>query len=129
MHSLFNTLSSFAAVKTLSLSVVARMSNQEARRHLRTHPLSRQWRELCCPHCGCLKVDPLETGLPWKTRRMGRFLSITSRTVFLTADRTVAIEILVNGVKDHNALQISREVADHRKAAFIQRYGNWPAYF
>jgi ribosomal protein L37AE/L43A len=113
-----------AAARTLSLSAVARMSDEEA--HARFVAI--RWADNdgkpYCPECGCLKVYALATRKLWKCAGCRYQFSVTARTIFADRKRPIrdyllAIAIFVNGAKGHSALQLSRDLDCQYKTAFV----------
>jgi hypothetical protein len=113
-----------AAARTLSLSAVARMSDEEARdtfRHLR-------WAETrgepICPECGCLDTYAYACRPLWRCKACHRQFSLTSGTLFhsrklLVRSYLLAIAIFANGAKGHPALHLSRDLDCQYKTAFV----------
>jgi ribosomal protein L37AE/L43A len=113
-----------AAARTLSLSAVARMSDEEARDTFRRIRWSDNDGEPYCPNCGCLKIMALKTRPIWKCSGCTHQFSVTSGTIFADRKRPIrdyllAIAIFVNGVKGHSALQLSRDLNCQYKTAFV----------
>ncbi len=113
-----------AAARTLSLSVVARMSDDEARATFQRLRWADNGGEPYCPQCGCLKVYGLKARPVWKCAGCRHQFSATSGTVFADRKRPLrdyllAIAIFVNGAKGHSALQLSRDLACQYKTAFV----------
>ena len=113
-----------AAARTLSLSAVARLSDEEARDTFRRIRWSDNGGEPYCPRCGCLKVRALATRPVWKCSACKHQFSVTSGTIFDNRKRPIrdyllAIAIFVNGAKGHSALQLSRDLDCQYKTAFV----------
>jgi hypothetical protein len=113
-----------AAARTLSLSAVARMSDEEAHAKF----VAIRWGDTegqpYCPKCGCLKVYAFATRKLWKCSGCRYQFSVTARTIFQDRKRPIrdyllAIAIFVNGVKGHSALQLSRDLDCQYKTAFV----------
>ncbi len=113
-----------AAARTLSLSAVARMSDEEA--HAKFVEI--RWADAegkpYCPECGCAKVYAIATRKLWKCSACRYQFSVTARTIFQDRKRPIwdyllAIAIFVNGAKGHSALQLSRDLDCQYKTAFV----------
>src|SRR5208282_541807 len=113
-----------AAARTLSLSAVARMSDEEAHAKF----IAIRWADNdghpYCPECGCLKVYAFATRKLWKSAACRYQFSVTARTIFADRKRPIrdyllAIAIFVNGAKGHSALQLSRDLDCQYKTAFV----------
>src|SRR3977135_2041002 len=74
-----------AAARTLSLSAVARMSDDEARATFQRVRWADNGGEPYCPKCGCLKVYGFATRPVWKCSGCQYQFSVTAGTIF--ADR------------------------------------------
>jgi len=113
-----------AAARTLSLSVVARMSDEEARATFQRIRWADNDGEPYCPRCGCLTVTALATRPVWKCSGCKYQFSATAGTTFENRKRPIrdyllAIAIFVNGAKGHSALQLSRDLNCQYKTAFV----------
>ncbi len=113
-----------AAARTLSLSVVARMSDDEAATTFQRIRWSDNGGEAYCPRCGCLDVRKLATRPVWKCKGCGYQFSVTAGTIFADRKRPIrdyllAIAIFTNGAKGHSALQLSRDLDCQYKTAFV----------
>jgi hypothetical protein len=116
-----------AAAKTLSLSAVARMSDDEARAAFQRVRWADNGGEPYCPQCGCLKVYALKCRPAWKCGGCARFFSVTSETILADRKRPLrdyllAIAIFANGAKGHSALQLSRDLSCQYKTAFVMAH-------
>ncbi|QEX25054.1 DDE transposase [Hypericibacter adhaerens] len=112
------------AARTLSLSVVARMSDEEARVAFQAIRWADNGGQPYCPKCGCLKVYGFKTRPVWKCSACRHQFSVTSGTIFdnrklPVRDYLLAIAIFVNGAKGHSALQLSRDLNCQYKTAFV----------
>src|SRR5437764_5188834 len=113
-----------AAARTLSLSAVARMSDEEAHAkfcELRWH--DNQGKPYC-PKCGSAKVYAYTTRKVWKCPACRYQFSVTAGTIFADRKRPIrdyllAVAIFVNGAKGHSALQLSRDLDCQYKTAFV----------
>src|SRR6202048_190392 len=113
-----------AAARTLSLSAIARMSDEEAHAKF----VSIRWADNdgqpYCPKCGCLKVYAFATRKLWKCAACRYQFSVTARTIFADRKRPIrdyllAIAIFANVAKGHSALQLSRDLDCQYKTAFV----------
>lgn len=113
-----------AAARTLSLSAVARMSEEEAREAFSRIRWSANEGKPFCPKCGCASVYGYKTRPLWKCQGCEHQFSVTSGTIFASRklpvrDYLLAIAIFVNGAKGHSALQLSRDLDCQYKTAFV----------
>ncbi|MCW5696980.1 MAG: IS1595 family transposase [Bauldia sp.] len=113
-----------AAARTLSLSAIARMSDEEARAAFQRIRWAENGGEPYCPRCGCLKVGRIATRPVWKCGDCRYQFSVTAGTIFENRKRPIrdyllAIAIFVNGAKGHSALQLSRDLDCQYKTAFV----------
>lgn len=112
--------------RTLSLSVVARMSEEEAReafKQIRWHDTSG---EPYCPRCGCFALYTYTRPL-WKCKGCGYKFSVTSGTIFANRklairDILLAIAVFSNGAKGVSMLQLSRDLNVQYKTAFVMAH-------
>jgi transposase-like protein len=114
-----------AAARTLSLTRIMRMTDDEARDTFKRIRWAATGGEPFCPHCGCLTAYTLaETPARWKCSGCRRKFSLTSGTLFHSRklpvrDYLAIIALFVNGVKGTSALQISRDLNINPKSAFV----------
>jgi hypothetical protein len=115
-----------AAARTLSLSVVARMSDEEAHAKFVAIRWADNDGKPYCPKCRCLTVWAIPSRKTWQcgSKGCGKQFSVTSGTLFASRKRPIrdyllAIAIFVNGVKGHSALQLSRDLDCQYKTAFV----------
>lgn len=113
-----------AAARTLSLSAVARMTDNEAAATFQRIRWAENGGEPYCPRCGCLDVRKLATRPVWQCKGCSHQFSVTSGTIFADRKRSVrdyllAIAIFANGAKGHSALQLSRDLNCQYKTAFV----------
>ncbi|HEY6991584.1 MAG TPA: IS1595 family transposase [Bryobacteraceae bacterium] len=113
-----------AAARTLSLSAVARMSDQEALATFQAIRWADNGGEPYCPRCGCLEARKLATRPVWKCTGCSYQFSVTAGPIFADRKRPVrdyllAIAIFANGAKGHSALQLSRDLNCQYKTAFV----------
>jgi len=112
------------AARTLSLSAVARMSDQEARDTFKRIRWADNGGEPYCPKCGCVKVYAFATRPLWKCSACSYQFSVTAGTIFDNRklpirDYLLAIAIFCNGAKGHSALQLSRDLDCQYRTAFV----------
>lgn len=112
------------AAKTLSLTSVMRMTEDEARTLFAKVRWSETDGEPVCPECGGLDHYKLKTRPVWKCKGCGKQFSITSGTAFHARKLAVrdilgAIAIFVNGAKGYAALQLSRDLRVSYRCAFV----------
>jgi transposase-like protein len=113
-----------AAARTLSLSAVARMSDEEAHATFARIRWADNGGEPYCPRCGCLDARKLATRPVWKCKGCAHQFSVTAGTIFADRKRPIrdyllAIAIFANGAKGHSALQLSRDLSCQYKTAFV----------
>ena len=113
-----------AAARTLSLSAVARMSDEEAHARFTAIRWADNDGKPYCPECGGLKVYAFATRKLWKCAGCRYQFSVTARTIFADRKRPIrdyllAIAIFANGAKGHSALQLSRDLDCQYKTAFV----------
>jgi ribosomal protein L37AE/L43A/transposase-like protein len=113
-----------SAAKTLSLSAVARMTDDEARATFQNLRWADTAGEPYCPKCGCLKAYKVASRTVWKCGACKHQFSVTSGTIFADRKRPLrdyllAIAIFANGAKGHSALQLSRDLCCTYKSAFV----------
>jgi transposase-like protein len=71
-----------AAARTLSLSAVARMSDEEAHARFVAIRWADNNGEPYCPRCGCLDVYGFRCRPIWRCKACGKQFSVTSGTMF-----------------------------------------------
>jgi transposase-like protein len=116
-----------AKARTLPLSAVLRMSDEEAEQAFIRIRWAETDGEPVCPHCGCLTVYDCrkpERAPRWRCKACGKDFSVTSGTLFAFRKlplRTylAAIAIFCNEVKGKNALALSRDLGVQYKTAFV----------
>jgi transposase-like protein len=114
-----------AAARTLSLTSIVRMTDDDARDTFKRIRWAANDGKPFCPYCGCLTVYTLtETPPRWKCSGCRRKFSLTSGTLFHSRklpvrDYLAIIGLFVNGVKGTSALQISRDLNINPKSAFV----------
>jgi transposase-like protein len=111
--------------KTLSLSAVLRMTDEEAERAF----INTRWPggKPVCPHCECPTVwdcrKPNGTA-QWKCKACRKLFTITSGTIFAHRKLELriylaAIAIFINEVKGKSALALSRDLGVHYRTAYV----------
>lgn len=113
-----------AAARTLSLSVVARMTDEEAREAFMAIRWADNGGKPYCPKCGCAEVLAYKCRPLWKCKGCNHQFSATAGTIFASRklpvrDYLLAIAIFCNGAKGHSALQLSRDLDCQYKTAFV----------
>src|SRR5271155_5788057 len=114
-----------AKARTLSLSAVLRMTDEEAETVFR----SVRWTDgkAICPHCECPTVYECRRpsgALRFRCKACRKDFSITSGTLFAHHKMSLqtylaAIAIFCNEVKGKSALALSRDLGVSYKAAFV----------
>lgn len=113
-----------SAARTLSLTAVARMSDEEA--HARFVAI--RWADNdgkpYCPKCGGVVVWPIPSRQMWQCKACNKQFSATSGTLFHSRklahrDYLAAIAIFVNAVKGISALQLGRDLDVSYRCAFV----------
>jgi transposase-like protein len=119
-----------AAARTLSLAVVARMSDQEAERVF----IGLRWAgndgHAYCPHCGCTTVYMARRpsgAARWRCKACRKDFSVTSGTLFAfhkmpLRSYLMAIAIFANEVKGKSMLALSRDLGTQYKTAFVRAH-------
>lgn len=110
-----------SAARTLSLTAVARMSDEEA--HARFTEI--RWPDgPHCPRCGGVTLYTYKARKLWKCKACTHQFSVTSGTIFASRkmsvrDYLMAIAIIVNGAKGISALQLARDLDVQYRTAFV----------
>src|SRR6202167_1745018 len=112
------------AARTLSLSAVARMSEEEARQAFTAIRWADNDGKPYCPACGCASICAYKARPIFKCKGCGHQFSATSGTIFASHKRPVrdyllAIAIFANGAKGHSALHLPRDLDCQYKTAFV----------
>ena len=112
------------AARTLSLSKVARMSDDEAHDAFRMIRWAHTEGKAVCPHCSCSVAYRLKVRAVWRCKACFKQFSVTSGTLFSSRKLPIrtylmAIAIFVNGAKGHSALQMSRDLDCQYKSAYV----------
>lgn len=113
-----------AKARTLSVSKVARMSDEEARETFKAIRWASTDGEPVCPQCGCVACYAYASRPIFKCKACGHQFSVTSGTIFANRklpvrDYLLAIAIFVNAVKGISALQLGRDLDVQYKTAFV----------
>lgn len=113
-----------AAARTLSLSKVMRMTDDQAFDAFRSIRWTETDGDAICPRCGCFECYTFKARRIFKCRGCGHQFSVTSGTIFASRkmplrDILAAIAIFVNGAKGYAALQLSRDLDCQYKTAFV----------
>jgi transposase-like protein len=109
--------------RTLSLSAVARMSEEEAREAFKQIRWYETQGEPVCPRCGCTALYAYTKPL-WKCKSCSYKFSVTSGTIFAShklpiRDILLAVAIFSNGAKGVSMLQLSRDLDCQYKTVFV----------
>lgn len=113
-----------SAARTLSLTKVMRMTEDEAYELFLRLRWPENDGEPVCPECGCDRAYRITTRKRFKCAACYKQFSVTSGSIFSSRklairDILAAIAIFVNGVKGVPALQMSRELGVHHTTAFV----------
>lgn len=113
--------------RTLSLTKVARLSDEEAYETFRLIRWAATDGAPICPRCECAAVYTYTTRKLFKCKACNHQFSVTSGTIFASRklairDYLLAIAIFVNGAKGHSALQLSRDLDCQYKTAFVMAH-------
>jgi transposase-like protein len=113
-----------AAARTLSLSKVMRMSEDEAFETFKAVRWDDNAGEPYCGRCGCTAVYTFKARRIFKCKACEAQFSVTSGTIFASRklgmrDILAAIAIFANGAKGYSALQLSRDLDVQYKTAFV----------
>lgn len=110
--------------KTLSLSSVFRMSDDEAFETFKALRWVDTGGEPVCPKCECATCYTYAARRIFKCKACGSQFSVTSGTIFASRklairDYLAAIAIFTNGAKGISALQMSRDLKVHWRTAYV----------
>jgi len=113
-----------AGARTLTLSKVMRMSDDDAFAAFKAIRYAETDGEPVCPKCGCVAAYEIRTRKIFKCKACLAQFSVTSGTIFASRklavrDILAAIAIFVNGAKGYSALQLSRDLGVQYKTAFV----------
>ena len=116
-----------AAVRTLTLASVVRMSDEEVERVFIRLRWADNGGNAYCPHCGCMTVYMARRpsgSARWRCKACHKDFTITSGTL-LAAHKMplrsylMAIAIFANEVKGKSMLALSRDLGTQYKTAFV----------
>jgi len=110
--------------RTLSLSRVMRLSDDEAFDVFKAIRWADNGGEPYCPKCGCTAIYAFTARRIFKCMACNSQFSVTSGTIFASRkmairDILAAIAIFTNGAKGHSALQLGRDLDCQYKTAFV----------
>src|ERR1700686_3138891 len=116
-----------AKARTLSLSAVLRMTDQEAEAAFVRIRCAASEGKPVCPHCECPTVYDCRksNGAPrWRCKACRKDFSVTSGTLFAfhkmpLRSYLMAIAIFANEVKGKSMLALSRDLGTQYKTAFV----------
>src|SRR3954463_8835045 len=113
--------------RTLSLSKVMRLTDEEAWDAFKAIRFSQNGGEAFCPKCGSVELYWFQTRKVWKCKGCKAEFSVTSGTIFSNRklhvrDILAAIAIFANGAKGHSALQLSRDLDVQYRTAFVMAH-------
>jgi transposase-like protein len=113
-----------AKARTLSLTGIMRMSDDEAHAQFVAIRFADNGGEAFCPRCACTKVYAVPARRLWKCSACKYLFSVTAGTIFANhklpiRDYLAAIAIFVNAVKGVSALQLGRDLDVQYKTAFV----------
>ena len=113
-----------AAARTLSLTAICRMSDDEAHAMFQAIRFADNGGAAFCPRCGCTAVYTYAARRIWKCQACQHQFSVTSGTIFASRklpvrDYLAAAAIFVNAVKGISALQLGRDLDVQYKTAFV----------
>src|SRR5579859_658841 len=113
--------------RTLSLSRVMRLSDDEAFDVFKAIRWADNGGEPYCPKCGCTAIYAFTARRIFKCMACNSQFSVTSGTIFASRkmairDILAAIAIFTNGAKGVSALQLSRDLNVQYKTAFVMAH-------
>lgn len=113
-----------SAARTLSVTQVARMSEEEAYDLFKRMRWPETNGQPYCPYCGTLHCYEIRTRKKFKCSACRKTFSVTSGTLFHSSKLPYwkylsVIALFVNAAKGISALQISRDVGINYKTAFV----------
>src|ERR1700688_1836374 len=116
-----------AKARTLSLTAIMRMSDDEAHERLTQIRFADNGGAAFCPRCECTAVYTYAARRIWKCKACEHQFSVTSGTIFPSRklairDYLAAIAIFVNAVKGISALQLGRDLDVQYKTAFVMAH-------
>ncbi|HYD31084.1 MAG TPA: IS1595 family transposase [Azospirillaceae bacterium] len=112
------------AARTLSVTQVARLSEEEAIQIFRQIRWPDTHGQPVCPHCTCATCYEFKSRPIFRCKACRKQFSVTSGTLFAyhklpIRDYLVAVALYVNGVKGKAALELSRQLGIAYKTAFV----------
>jgi transposase-like protein len=116
-----------AKARTLSLTGIMRMSDDEAHATFQAIRWADNGGEPFCPRCECQIVYAMGTRPLWTCKACRHQFSVTSGTIFASRklpirDYLAAIAIFVNAVKGISALQLGRDLDVQYRTAFVMAH-------
>lgn len=113
-----------AAARRLSLTAVARLTDDEALKVFRGIRWCDTEGQPVCPRCACDAIYEYKTRRLFCCKKCAKQFSVTSGTIFhghklAVRDILVAIAHFTNGAKGFSALQLSRVLDTQYKTAFV----------
>jgi transposase-like protein len=113
-----------AKARTLSLSGIMRMSDDDAHARFKAIRWADNGGEPFCPRCGSLTIYTYATRRIFRCRDCRHQFTVTSGTIFASRklpirDYLAAIAIFVNAVKGVSALQLGRDLDVQYRTAFV----------
>lgn len=113
-----------ARARTLSLSQIARMSDQQAYDAFKEHRFAGSGGEPVCPGCESKRCYTFAKRRIFKCAECQKQFSLTSGTIFASRKMSIrnilfAIAVFVNGANGVSALRLSRDLGCSYKTAFI----------
>ena len=113
-----------AKARTLSLSSILRMTDDEAHARFQAIRWADNAGEPFCPRCEFTGIYSYASRRIWKCKGCGHQFSVTSGSIFSSRklpirDYLAAVCIFVNAVKGVSALQLGRDLNVQYKTAFV----------
>ncbi len=116
-----------AKARTLSLTAIMRMSDDEAHSRFQAIRWADNGGEPFCPRCEFTGIYTYAARRIWKCKECGHQFSVTSGTIFASRklpirDYLAAICLFVNAVKGISALQLGRDLDVQYKTAYVMAH-------
>ena len=113
-----------AQARTLSVTKVARMTDEDAYALFRSIRWAATDGDAVCPRCGCCVCYEYASRPIFKCKACGHQFTVTSGTIFASRklairDYLLAIALFVNAAKGMSALQLGRDLDVQYKTAFV----------
>ncbi len=113
-----------AAARTLSVGVVARMSDEEARATFTAIRFAANEGQPYCIHCGCIALYAYRNRPLWRCKGCDKQFSVTAGTIFAhhkkpLRDYLLAVALFCNAAKGISALQLSRDLDVQYRTAYV----------